>query len=546
MTGAFHAIDGAIIVVYLSLLAAVGVYFSRRQTSLDTFFRARQSMTWLPVGLSLMAALDSAIDYLMQPSATIRYGLVLLVGITSWLLLYPWVARVTLPFYRRLNVYTAYEYLEARFDVRVRALAAGIFIIWRLGWMATAIYVPCLAISAASGGAIPLAPMVVVLGALVTTYTALGGVQAVIWNDVMQFCVRFGGLTAVVWIAVRSVPGGFSEIWTVAAAAGKTTIVAPIATGSGGLATHVTAFFQQPLNIVSIMCALVVGRMAYYVGDQIMVQRLQTTRSLQDARRAFVVNAVGDAVWMVALSFVGLALFAFFQRRPLPPDFATDRILPYFMSLTFPPGAVGLVIASIMAASLSSVDSAINSCTSVVVVDFYNRLWLGRREATFDNPRDARRQVMVSRVVTIVFGVAGTILSVNVASIGSLLEIANKLINAFSGPLFGIYLLAMFSRRATAVPALLGGVAGTATSYVVAYHSSIGFMWPSTFGLVATLLVGIALTAIVRSRPTARALRLTWREVMRDEPGSMDKVDNLDNPDNLDNLTGAQHVRHLR
>jgi Na+/proline symporter len=125
-------------------------------------------MTWLPVGLSLMAALDSAIDYLMQPSSTIRYGLILLVGTSSWLLLYPWVARITLPFYRRLNLYTTYEYLEARFDVRVRSLAAGIFIVWRLGWMATAIYVPCLAISAATGGGIPLTGTIVALGVVVT------------------------------------------------------------------------------------------------------------------------------------------------------------------------------------------------------------------------------------------------------------------------------------------------------------------------------------------------------------------------------------------
>src|SRR5215510_4007117 len=162
-----HPLDIVIIVLYLAMLAGVGLYFSRRQKSLDEFFLAKQSMAWLPVGLSLMAALDSAIDYLMQPSSTIRYGLVLLTGTTSWLLLYPWVARVTLPFYRRLNYFTAYEYLEARFDVRVRSLAAGIFILWRLGWMATAIYVPCLAISAATGGRIPLTPTVLALGCIV-------------------------------------------------------------------------------------------------------------------------------------------------------------------------------------------------------------------------------------------------------------------------------------------------------------------------------------------------------------------------------------------
>jgi SSS family transporter len=504
-----HPLDVVIVVVYLAALTGVGFYFSRRQRSLDEYFLARQSMSWLPVGLSLMAALDSAIDYLMQPSATIKYGLILLVGTSSWFLLYPWVAYVTLPFYRRLNYFTAYEYLEMRFDVRVRTLAAGIFIVWRLGWMATAIYVPCLAINAAVGGRIPLTTMIIVLGTIVTVYTAIGGVHAVIWNDVMQFCVRFGGLAAVVWIAAASVPGGLGEIWRISATGGKTGLIAPIASGSGGLWSYVVAFFEQPLNVVGIMCSLVFGRMASYTSDQIMVQRLQTTKSLADARRAFVVNAAGDAIWMYALSFVGLALFAYFQVHTLPPNYATDKILPYFVSLTFPAGIVGLVIASIMAASLSSVDSAINSCTSVVIVDFYHRLVLGRTSTSGDAV-DQRRQVQISRIGTLVFGAAGTALAMNVSRIGSLLEIANKLINAFAGPLFGIYLLAMFSRRTTATPALVAGIIGTVTSYVVAYHTSIGFMWPSTFGLAATLLAGFVLTLASPVEASRAAQKLTW------------------------------------
>src|SRR5215471_20981888 len=350
-----HPLDIVIIVLYLAMLGGIGVYFSQRQKSLDEYFLAKQSMAWLPVGLSLMAALDSAIDYLMQPSSTIRYGLILLIGTSSWIFLYPWVSKVTLPFYRKLNYFTAYEYLEARFDVRVRALAAVIFIVWRLGWMATAIYVPSLAISTATGDRIPVGLLVAGLGVIVTLYTALGGIEAVIWNDVAQFCVRFGGLAAVVAIAAASVTGGFSHIWDIASAAGKTSAIAPVDLGSGGFIERLQAFFFQPINVVSIMFSMVVGRMAYYTSDQIMVQRLQTTKSLKDARQAFIVNAAGDAI----------GLFAFFQSRPLPADFATDKILPYFMSLTFPAGIVGLVIASIMAESLSSVDSAINSCTSV-------------------------------------------------------------------------------------------------------------------------------------------------------------------------------------
>lgn len=512
-----HAFDVAIIALYLGALAAVGIHFSRRQKNLDRFFLARQSMAWLPVGLSLMAALDSAIDYLMQPSATIRYGLILLIGTSSWIFLYPWVSKVTLPFYRRLNYYTAYEYLEKRFDVRVRALAALIFIVWRLGWMATAIYVPCLAISTATGDRIPLRLLIVGLGAVVTLYTALGGIEAVIWNDVAQFCVRFGGLAAVVVIAAWSVPGGVGRIWDIAAAAGKTSAIASVDLGSGSVLARVQAFFFQPINVVSIMFSMVVGRMASYTSDQIMVQRLQTTRSLKDARQAFIVNAAGDALWMFALSFVGLALFAYFQAHALPEDFATDKILPYFMSLTFPPGIVGLVIASIMAASLSSVDSAINSCTSVVVIDIYRRLILGLETSHENSEGGGGRDVLVSRVATVAFGIIGTILAMNVSRIGSLLEIANKLINAFAGPLFGIYILAMFSRRATSGAALVAGIVGSATSYYVAYLSRIGFMWPSTLGFAATVAVGLLITVLGRTTPSEAAQHLTWRHVMADD-----------------------------
>jgi SSS family transporter len=510
MANTLHTIDALIILSYLGVLAGVGVYFSRRQRNLDEFFLARQSMAWLPVGLSLMAALNSGIDYLMQPSSTIRYGLILLVGTSSWLFLYPWVTRITLPFYRRLNLYTAYEFLEARFDVRVRTLAAAIFVVWRLGWMATAIYVPCLAINAAAGGGIDLTRMILTLGVLVTLYTMLGGIEAVIWNDVIQFCIMFGGLAATVWITLSHVPGGLTEIWAAAQQAGKTTLATPIAMpADAGVLDHVRLFFMQPINVTAILFAIVVGRMAGYTSDQVMVQRFQTTKSLKDARQAFVVNAAGDALWMVGLSFVGLALLAYFNHHALPAEYASDKILPFFMSQAFPVGAVGLVIAAILAASLSSIDSAINSCTSVVVVDFYNRLMLGKQTR-----HGGDSGVFVSRVATVVFGVTGTLLATNVARIGTLLEIANKLINAFTGPLFGIYLLAMFSRRATAGPVLVAGVVGSFTSYYVAYQTQIGFMWPSTFGLAATLASGALLSALTRTRPTADALRLTWWAVM--------------------------------
>jgi Na+/proline symporter len=270
--------------------------------------------------------------------------------------------------------------------------------------------------------------------------------------------------------------------------------------------------------VIALMVALVVGRMAQYTSDQVMVQRLQSTRSLREARQAFVVNAAGDALWMIGLSFVGFALFAYFQTHTLPPEMQTDKLVPYFMSLAFPAGAVGLVIAAIMAASLSSIDSAINSCTSVAVVDIYNRLWKGRDIRPDDEDVDQVEQVRVSRIATLVFGALGTILAINVSRIGSLLEINAKVVNAFTGPLFGIFLLAMFVERARSAVALVAGVAGAVTAYYVAYQSTIGFMWPSTFGLVATLLSGVLLAMVMPASHDDKGRQLTWKKVMARGP----------------------------
>src|SRR6185295_13404678 len=198
---------------------------------------------------------------------------------------------------------------------------------------------------------------------------------------VIQFCIMFSGLAATVWISLTNVPGGFAEIWTAASQAGKTSLATPLVLPEvAGLLKRIRVFFEQPVNVTAILCAIVFGRVAGYTSDQVMVQRFQTTKSLADSRKAFVINAAGDALWMAGLSFVGLALLAYFNHHPLPADLASDKILPYFMSQAFPPGAVGLVIAAILAASLSSIDSAINSCTSVLVIDVYQR-FTPRRDA---------------------------------------------------------------------------------------------------------------------------------------------------------------------
>jgi Na+/proline symporter len=254
-----------------------------------------------------------------------------------------------------------------------------------------------------------------------------------------------------------------------------------------------------------------------------MVQRFQTTRSIRDARQGFLITAISDTVWMTALAAVGLALFAYFQHHPLPAAVQEnpDNIFPYFLGEVFPIGLTGLAIAAILAASLSSIDSALNSLTSVVMIDFYQRIGLGRlRPDDVADPRQQRHQVLVSRLVTALLGIVGTALSCNVSRLGTIFEIAQKLINSFTGPLLGVFLLGMFTRRATALGAFVGGAAGTVVTLAVVHWSNLGgisFLWPSTFGLLTTLILGYAVSLMegwISTPETARRARWTYHAII--------------------------------
>ncbi len=535
-----HWVDATIIFAYLSLLSGIGYYFSRRQHSLDDFIRGGGKYGWLTLGLSLMAALNSGTDYIQAPAIAFGIGMIYVMSCLSWIPLYPWISRVTLPFYLRLDVYSAYEYLEQRFGLGVRLAAAGVFLLWRVSWMGAAIYVPCLAVSAATGGQVDIAVMVLCLGTVVTCYTMLGGMKAVVWTDVAQFGIMFGGLAITFAVVVNQIPGGLSEMMRAAAESGRLALTAPASGSGGGFFAQLREFFTAEITLIGLVLVVTLSRAAAFTADQIAIQRFQSSASLAEARRSYVVNAVTDTVWMGVLAFIGLALFAYYQHFPFPEGMQNDRVLPQFMREHFPVGVTGLVIAAIFAASLSSVDAALNSGASVVVVDFYNRLWLGRRRPLPNLPAEEdRRQVRVSRLATLGLGLVMIAVGVNVGRLGEIYQAGNKLLGAFFGPLFGIFFLGMFSSRAHSAGVLLGALAGLGGSCFASFFSTLpwlqsasgalfgpafvdffrhlSWLWPSPIGVAVTLAVGYLASLLIPAPP--EAVVLTFREVMkRPEP----------------------------
>ena len=513
----FHWIDGTILIVYLTSLTLIGIWFSKRQKSIDDFFLAKRGMSWIPIGLSLMAALNSGIDYLTQPSAVMRYGyLLVVIPSVLWIVLYLYVSRITLPFYRRLQVYSAYEYLERRFDVRVRTLSAIIFVLWRIGWMGTALYVPCLAINSVTGGALPLVPTVIVLGSVATLYCMLGGFKAVVWTEVTQFCIMFAGIVTTITVILSKLSGNFVDVFRLSAEYGRLglTSTAP-AIASEGFFGKIFDIMHTDISFFSLGLAMLIFRMTSYTADQVMVQRLEASKSVREAKRSFVINAVSDCIWMLCLGFVGLALFSYIKQTGAYADIPRDKIFPIFIAEFFPVGVTGLVIAAIFAASLSSVDAAINSTSSVVIVDLYDRLVLGRmKPGANKSERVQKKQVLISRIFTIVIGVVAIVLAANVGRIGELYEIMNKVIGLFVGPLFGLFLLGMFSRRATSMGVLIGGVLGAVLTIYTAFFSQVSFIYTTTLGLLFTVLIGY-LSSLLLGKNTETNIQCMYRQVMK-------------------------------
>ena len=494
--GVLQPLDYGIIVGYLLFVVVLGIKVGQGQETTEDFFLAGRKMHWFPVGISIMATLFSAISYLGYPGEIYQHGLPITAMLPCFLFVMPIIMFGFMPFYQRLRLTTAYEYLEQRFDVRVRSLASGLFILCRLGWMAAAIYTPSLALHVVTG--LPLLPLIIVCGVLATVYTIFGGMKAVIWTDVVQFFVLVGGLGGAVWIVHSHLSGGFTEAIHMARAYDQ---------------AHPEAFrlrwdfgwsWTARMTVLGCWIGQLVTFTSDYGVDQVTVQRYLTTPDLKQMQRSFVINLLGVLVVITGLAAVGLGLWAFFQHHAAEvADLAQDKVFPYFIARYFPVGASGLMIAALLAATMSSIDSGLNSVATAVTVDFYERFgWVEESEQV---------RLRLARTITLATGVVVTVLATLVGRLGDIIAITNKVNNGFKGPLLAIFLLGMLTRKAQSRGVLLGAAVGLGVALYATYWwpeaSRPSFLWITLLGLLPTLLLGW-LGSLVRPAPGQAAERV--------------------------------------
>jgi len=519
----FTTTDMIIALAYVVGIVGVGVYFSKQQKSAKDFLMAGRSMSWLPVGLSLMATLTSAVGYMAYPAGAFKSGLILFWMAMAIPISYPVVVYVFMPFYHKLKIYTAYEYLEKRFNHRVRTLASAIFILWRLTWMAAVIYVPSMVLNVVSNGKIPLFPSIIVLSIIAIIKTALGGVKAVMWGDVFHSAIMFLGMFVAIYVIIDAVPGGFSEVWSTLSDAGKTKMTGTMpGFDTAGIFGKLHLYLLTDFTVVSIIITYTVQKMGNYCVDQAMVQRYITAKSLKESQKGFKANAVAYLLYVILVTIIGAGLFAVSKNLNFPPDLKIDYIYPYFIANVMPVGITGLMVASIYAASLSSIDGGINSITTALLNDFYApyKLKQTNLEVGENTDEEKTRRLKISRIATVVIGIVAMCMAFYVEQMGDIFTYSQKLINMFTGPLFGVFLLGMLTRRATSNAVLIAGFIGFVMGSLMVFAKqlnidalAVGVLWPAAISFTITMVLGYFLSMFMGEN-TEDKLEFTRKNVM--------------------------------
>lgn len=463
-------LDYSTLGLYFGTLVLMGLYFTRREQSMEVFFLGGRKVPWWAVGLSIFGTSLSSITFLAIPANAFSSNWVAILSNLGIVLVAPIVVYYYIPRYREKPIPTAYAYLETRFNLATRMYGSFVFILFQLGRMAIILYLPSIALSAATGMSITLS--VLSMGAMTTFYTMLGGIEAVIWTDVVQSVILLVGAGLALFLVAYNIEGGLGAAFSMAMEHEK---------------FHTFNWSWDMTTTAVWVC--VIGNffsMLYpYTADQTMVQRYLSTADIKDARRAVWTNA-----WMtipVSLIFFGLGtgLWAFFKHRPelLDPNLKNDAILPLFFMVQFPAGLKGVIIAGIFAAAMSSLDSSINSLASVLVSDYYQRFKKNATEV------DCLR---VARVVTVMLGCFGTGAALYLAGkeTSSLFNDYLQLLGLAGGALAGTVALGMFTKRANGFGALTGALASSLLVTAVWQLTSVHFFLYGAIGFVASFVLG--------------------------------------------------------
>ncbi|NLT61553.1 MAG: sodium/solute symporter [Candidatus Hydrogenedentes bacterium] len=482
----FTWIDTVVLAAYLAGIATLGSVLGRGQKDVGDYFLGGRTFHWLPIALSVIATDLSAITYMGSPALAfqrdLRYLPVILTAPVAVLITVPIMVSV---FYR-MKIFTIYEYLERRYGIVLRVLASILFLTMRGGWLATAIFVPSLALSVVANA--NMTACIFGIGLFATFYAAVGGFKGVIWCDVVQFFILVGGVLIAGAVVLMDFHGDVAGIWALAANKGHTRM------------WDFDYHFAAEYTLWSVLAGGLVSYMSAAGADQVTVQRYLSARSLGVALKSGLAQSLIVLPVVIPMFLLGTLLVAYYAQHPdmmqsllaldpANPTKAMDRVLPHFVVHGLPRGVGGLVIAGIMAATMSSLDAGMNSMATVSVMDYYKRFF-------HRDWKTERHYLWASRGATAFFGVSATIAALYVDQLGTIIEIIGKISSLLVGPLVSMFFLGVLTRRANAVGVFLGTLTGLAFTAWLANRTDVFWSWYGPAGLVSSATSGYLLSLV--------------------------------------------------
>lgn len=480
----FGWLNYAALFAYLGGMVLIGWACTRRNRDTTDYFKAGGRIPWWAAGISIYATMLSSLTFMAIPAKAYATDWTFFWANVPILILAPVVIRLYLPFFRRLDVTSAYEYLERRFGLGARLYGSAAFILFQIGRQAIVLLLPSLALATVSDLDVRLC--IILMGVLCVAYTVMGGMEAVVWTDVAQTFVLLGA-AAISLVIIVAGAGGPVAAWEAASAAGK---------------FHQFNWTLDPSTGAHAFWAILIGNifinLVPYTSDQAVVQRYLTTRDEARSAQAIWANAL-LCVPSTALFFaIGTALYVFYRAHPaeLDPSQATDTIFPAFIVANLPAGIAGFAIAGIFAAAQSTVSGSLNSVVTAMMTDFYRRFRSGISEPS---------ALRTARWLTAGVGAFATVAALALAewNLRSLWDTYNSLVGLAGSGLAALFALGIFTRRASGPGAIAGIIASAAALYWVQRHSDIHFFLYASIGFLTCFGVGwlTSLALPGRSRP---------------------------------------------
>ncbi len=464
----FSSVSWVVIVLFFLAMAGMGVYFALKPKSADDYFRGGGRVPWYVAGMSIYATMLSSITFISVPTQVYIGDWRYFPMVLCILAMAPIAIYFYLPFFCRLKITSAYEYLEHRFNLGVRLFGATVFNIFMVCRVAVVTLLPAIALTAVTG--MPIWVAIVLCGVATIIYCFFGGVEAVIWSDFVQGLILLGGAIVVMVSLVMS-SGGVGEFVEVASSANKFKM------------WDFRFIFSEPVFWVILIMG-VVSNLNSYTADQCVVQRYITTPDEKAARRSIWFNGVLSVISSVIFYLIGTALYTHYVKHPEIMDITmpkSDSVFPIFMAIELHPIIAGLVVASIFAATISTLSTNLNSSATSLVTDFVAR---------FKKDMSSEAQVKCGSWCVVIVGVIGVVaaLILSVVPTRSLFDTFQNFIGTLTGGLSALFFIGIFMPRVGGAAAIIALVVNYIVSLGIKYVVPTEHLHAFTYGGIALVV----------------------------------------------------------